>query len=95
MPPRSVPFLRASEIAEYVYCAHACSLHRGNTPVSEVAQDRMDAGVRWQAEKDQQIADMSAPALQLQRRSVRAWRIVWMVLILIGVGIWILHSLSH
>jgi hypothetical protein len=88
-----LPFVTASEVAEFVFCKHSLYLRLQGVSVSEEAQSRMDAGLRWQQQKDASIP----AALQSQARAGRASMLLWiaLILVLLAIAVWELSSLLH
>jgi len=88
---QTLSIVTASEVAEYVFCRHSWYLRRQNTPVTDEAQSRMNAGVTWQDQKDQQVPAALERQAQSKNASVVAW--IAVIIFLSLIALWLLHSL--
>jgi CRISPR/Cas system-associated exonuclease Cas4 (RecB family) len=91
--PRELPFVTASEVADYVFCKHSFYLRLHGVSISQEAQSRMDAGLRWQQQKDVSIPG----AIHSQARARRASMLLWiaLIIVLLAITVWELSSLLH
>ena len=79
------PRITATELAEYVFCAHAWALRRKGARVTDLATEQMAAGDAYQAQSDERVER----AVMRQKKAQRAVRLAcFVVLAIVALVAW-------